>query len=90
VRNLKKLVSLCLFVTVVFATGCPMSPTLPPATAGGGFILQTSFSIDGSFPITGGWSRECLRGAASLVFFKGAGFEFWRATGRLRDGVSRR
>ena len=27
--------------------------------------------------MAGGWSRECLRGAASLVFFKGAGFEFF-------------
>jgi hypothetical protein len=53
VRNLKWLLFLCVLVIVMIAS-CDTSPTptLPPATPGGGWILQTVFSINGSLPVT--------------------------------------
>jgi hypothetical protein len=51
-RHLKWLLLLCLIAGVIVSCENNAPPTLPPVTPGGGFILQTSVTINGSLPIT--------------------------------------
>lgn len=66
---------LLLLLTGIFVVSCDTgtSPTLPPATAGGGFIVSTSVNVDGEGPISegfvgvaGAWQAD-LAGAAGIA-----------------------